>query len=254
MVPPIPWLINSGDADVIAAESQFMADYYLRAGIGQDKIKITGALSDDKLFQIRLERDRHRSELEERYGFLIKDKLILIGLPPDQFSAGKREGCEFDNYQDLIRFIVSIVTKLGGDHVTVLINLHPRIRRSDVDWLSSLGAFIVDESIEDLVPLSDIYIAVASATIRLAISCALPVVNFDAYQYDYDDYKKMAGVLEIKSKNDYEIFVSRLLNDDDFYFATKLLQEETASSLCLLDGKSGARILALFDRLIGEVG
>lgn len=57
MVPAIPWLINSCGADAIAAESQFMSDYYLRAGIQKEKIRFTGALSDDRLFALLKERD-----------------------------------------------------------------------------------------------------------------------------------------------------------------------------------------------------
>ena len=123
--------------------------------------------------------------LGERFEVLIKKNIILIGLPPDQFGAGKRQGCEFDTYQDLIRFMVGTVTSLSGSDANVLINLHPRINPASVAWLKALGATIIDEPIERLVPLADIYVAVASATIRLGISCGIPVVNYDAYQYDY---------------------------------------------------------------------
>lgn len=255
MVPPIPWLINSGDADAIAAESQFMSDYYLRAGIQKEKICFTGALSDDRLFSLLQERDLHRRALGERFGIPIKDKVVLIGLPPDQFGGGKRQGCEFDTYEDLIRFMVSVVASFSGSLVTVLINLHPRIRHADVVWLSALGATIIDEPIERLVPLADVYVAVASATIRLGIACGIPVVNYDAYQYDYDDYKGLAGVCEVKVKNDYENVLVGLLNDQLFYSKVHAAQKATASKLWLVDGKAGARLLNLFDRLAlsGEV-
>jgi hypothetical protein len=255
MVPAIPWLINSCDADAIAAESQFMSGYYLRAGIQKEKVRFTGALSDDRLFALIKERDLHRRALGERFGILIKEKVILIGLPPDQFGGGKRQGCEFDSYQDLIRFMVGVVASLSGSLVTVLINLHPRIKHADVVWLSALGATIVDEPIERLVPLADVYVAVASATIRLGISCGIPVINYDAYQYDYDDYKGLAGVCEVKSKQDYESVLGALINDQLFYSKIHAAQKETASNLCLVDGKAGERLLNLFNRLTssGEV-
>lgn len=249
MVPAIPWLINSGDVDAIAAESQFMSDYYLRAGIRKEKIYFTGALSDDRLFSLLLERDQYRRALGERFGILIREKVILIGLPPDQFGGGKRQGCEFDSYEDLIRFMVGTVTSLSGSQATVLINLHPRIKHVDVLWLASLGATIVDEPIERLVPLVDVYVAVASATIRLGISCGIPVVNYDAYQYDYDDYKGLAGVCEVKSQHDYETVVDGLIHDQLFYSKIHSAQKATASNLCLVDGKAGERLLNLFNQL-----
>lgn len=249
MVPDIPWLINSGHADVIAAESQFMADYYLRAGIRKEKIHFTGALADDKLFSLLLAREQNRSMLGESHGVLMRERVILIGLPPDQFGAGKRQGCEFDSYEDLIRFMVGTVTSVSGSEATVLINLHPRIRHADVAWLATLGATIIDEPIESLVPLADVYVAVASATIRLGISCGIPIVNYDAYQYDYDDYKGLAGVCEVKSKHDYETVVDRLIHDQLFYSKIKAAQKATANNVCLVDGKAGERLLSLFDHL-----
>jgi hypothetical protein len=246
MVPAIPWLINSCDADAIAAESQFMSSYYLRAGIQKEKVRFTGALSDDRLFVLLKERDLHRSALGERFGILIREKVILIGLPPDQFGGGKRQGCEFDRYEDLIRFMVGVVASLSDSQATVLINLHPRINHEHVAWLSAFGATIVDEPIERLVPLADVYVSVASATIRLGISCGIPVVNYDAYQYDYDDYKGLAGVCEVKSKHDYESVLGALINDQSFYSKIHAVQKETASNLCLVDGKAGERLLNLF--------
>ncbi len=250
MVPAIPWLINSGNADAIAAESYFMSDYYLNAGIEKDKVRFTGALSDDKLFALLNERDVHRTALGERFGVPIRERIFLIGLPPDQFGGGKRQGCEFDSYKELIRFMVGMVASLSGSKVTVLVNLHPRVKLADVVWLSALGATIIDEPIERLVPLVDVYIAVASATIRLGISSGIPVVNYDAYQYDYDDYKGLLGVCEVKSMRDYESVLSALINDHYFYSKIHAAQKETASSLCLVDGKAGERLLSLFSSLI----
>ena len=250
MVPANPWLINSGHADAIAAESQFMSDYYQRAGIQKEKIHLTGALSDDKLYSILQGRAAHRTALGLRLGIQIEEKVILVGLPPDQFGAGKRKGSEFDSYEELIRFMIETIVSLRDNETTVLINLHPRIDRAAVAWLETLDVIIVPEPIEALVPLADVYLAVASATIRLGISCGIPVINFDAYQYDYDDYKGLSGVCEVKSKFDYENVVRALIHDQAFYSKIKVAQQNTADSLCVLDGKTGERMLALFNRLM----
>lgn len=250
MVPANPWLINSGHANAIAAESQFMSDYYQRAGIQKEKIHLTGALSDDKLYSSLHKRAAHRTTLGLRLGLRIEERVILVGLPPNQFGAGKRKGSEFESYEELIRFMIGTIAAHRNAETTVLINLHPRIDRMTVSWLEALGATIVLEPIEALVPLADVYVAVASATIRLGISCGIPVINFDAYQYDYDDYKGLPGVCEVKSKITYESVVSDLIYDQAFYSKIKLAQQNTADNLCTLDGKAGERLLALFDRLV----
>jgi len=144
--------------------------------------------------------------------------------------------------------IDAVMATIGPD-TTVLINLHPRIRLSDTTQLEKSGAIIIHEAIEDLVPLADLYISVASATIRLGITCGIPVINYDAYQYGYDDYKGLAGVCEVKSKHDYESVLGALINDQLFYSKIQAAQKATASNLCLVDGKAAERLLNLFNRL-----
>jgi hypothetical protein len=135
----------------------------------------------------------------------------------------------------------------------VLINLHPRIKYADVAWLSTLGVTIIDEPIDRLIPLADLYIAVASATIRLGISCGIPVINYDAYKYDYDDYQGLPGVCEVKNRHDYKSILNDLINDKSFYLKIHEAQKATASHLCVIDGRSSERLLNLFARLTSSV-
>lgn len=249
ITPSNPWLINSGNVNAIAAESRFMCNYYERSGIAPEKISFTGALSDDRLFAVSAKREYYRLELQKRSGVILKKKLVLIGLPPDQFDAGKRSGCEFTSHKELIKYMVDTVMATIGPDTTVLVNLHPRISLSDVTQLENSGARIIREAIEGLMPLADLYISVVSATIRLGISCGIPVINYDAYQYDYDDYKGLAGVCEVKFKNDYENLLGALINDQLFYSKIHEAQKQTANELCLVDGKAGERLLNLFNRL-----
>lgn len=253
-VPDQPWVINSGTADAIAAESQFMAAYYARAGIRASKIRITGTLADDNLFEMLRQRGVARSALGERIQRRIQGKLVLIGLPPDQFGAGVRAGCEFQRYLDLIQFMVSEAAQCAGANDTIIINLHPRVRFEDVAHLETLGATIVREPIEDLVPLADLYIAVVSATIRLAVSCGIPVVNYDAYQYNYDDYKLLPAVLELRKKSEYRETLIRLFTDARYFAAVQSEQHQAVQQHGCLDGKSGLRILALIDELTAQSG
>ena len=249
IVPDIPWLINSSDADAIAAESQFMSDYYMRAGIKRNKIRFTGSLSDDRIFSLLSQRDYYRKELELRCNISLTERIVLIGLPPDQFGGGKRQGCEFDNHEELIRFMIDTVKELSDERTTILINLHPRIKYNNTSILSTYQAMIINEPIEHLVPLADVYIAVASATIRLGMSCGIPVVNYDAYQYNYDDYKGQPGICEAKSKQEYRSFIDAILNDPTTYCKLQKAQMKVASNSCQVDGKAGERLLNLFDEL-----
>ena len=51
IAPPVPWLINSGETDAIAVESDYLAKYYRRAGIPKRQLRVTGSLSEDAAFR-----------------------------------------------------------------------------------------------------------------------------------------------------------------------------------------------------------
>lgn len=246
--PKIPWLINSGNADALAAESQFMYDYYVRAGIDKSKLRLTGALSDDILFNALENRASYRTDFANRFNIKLKNKIILIGIPPDQLGSGIRDGCEFNNYNNLVKFMVETVTSNIQNEYSVLINLHPRVQKDSLNWIEDTGAKIVDTPIETAIPLADLYIAVTSATVRLAMSCGIPVINYDAYYYNYDDFVDVSEVYEAKSKQQYTSYVEKLTSE-------LLNRPDTNSKLTKahnIDGKSSQRMLHLFSELISS--
>jgi hypothetical protein len=251
ITPSNPWLINSGHATKIAAESRFMADYYVAAGIPQEKLELTGALYDDILYEARQHRTQGRAELQRSHGVRPDRPLVLLALPPNQVAVEPRPGFQFLNYREMVDLMVRTLAE-RRERFEVGVNLHPRIARSDVvDIMEKYGVPIIDQPIEQLVPLSDLYIATASATIRLAINCGIPVVNYDAYRYDYDDYKGLEGVIIVDDKAEFVSIYDRLTSEPEFYELIASAQRKTAERFALLDGRSHERMLALFDRLAG---
>lgn len=249
IVPDNPWLINSGRIDVIAVESRFMLNYYVRAGIAESKLRLTGALSDDQLYHAVQHKDCFRRTQEISRNVVFKRRKILLALPPDQFVGKTLNGCEFSDYESLIKFIVRTTVTAAGSDASVLVNLHPRTSSESVSYLADMEVVVLDEAIETLVPLADIYIAVASATIRLAVSCGIPVINYDAYAYNYDDYNNLGGVIEVKTKTAFSTAVETLSNDETEFTRASAAQITAASELCELDGQAASRMLALFDEL-----
>lgn len=47
--PPQPWILNSGDAEAIAVESEAMLAHYRACGFPETQLEVTGALYDDEL-------------------------------------------------------------------------------------------------------------------------------------------------------------------------------------------------------------
>ncbi len=229
-----------------------MYEYYKKAGIKEEKLRWTGSLSDDVLFHILQHRDQKRSELETRLPKRLRKKIVLVALPPNQFASGHRKGVEFRDYDSLIRFMLSTLTRFCGKDHTILANPHPRLDVSSIAWIESMGVSIVAEPIESLVPLADLYVAVASATIRLAMSCGVPTINFDAFHYYYNDYTDTPGICEVRSCKDYEAIVEKLMLDRDFFQTLQKHQRDNAERLYTIDGQAGSRMLALFDALVAH--
>jgi hypothetical protein len=127
--------------------------------------------------------------------------------------------------------------------------MHPRITQEEIERLDLTGFGVAPDNIAQLVPLSKFYIASSSATIRLAINCGIPVVNYDVYQYDYDDYKHVPGVLLIKTQADYADAVHGLGSSDAQYDELRNAQTLFAREQTLIDGNAGARLLQLLDRI-----
>lgn len=247
--PPIPWLINSGHVDKIAAESRFMENYYLSSGIPARQIQFTGALYDDVLFHARRAVHSRRSALYGRLGCSPKQRLILCALPPNQLRGQGRPQCSFDEYALLLKSFVEPLSHLV-DTCNVLLTPHPRIDEEDLVYVKARGLYIARDNIADLVPLCDLYIASCSATIRLAVNCGIPVVNYDVYRYDYDDYKNVPGIKTISQNEDYVNTVHQLGDFGTEYAVLESAQQVFAAQETLMDGQAGCRIVSLIDELL----
>lgn len=244
LAPPLPWIINSGDADVIAVESERMQEYYIEAGLPESKLVATGALSDDILSRGIFFANTRRASLYAELGLTNDLPLLLCALTPDQIRAG-REGCDFISYTALVDFWLSNLAKVKN--FNVVIRLHPRMKIEDYWFIEDYGIKVAAWDTADLIPLCDIYVASVSATIRWAIACGKPVINYDVYRFRYQDFSQVKGVITIEEKHDFTSVLSRLTNDLVYYEEVASAQRQEAKFWSHLDGKSGERMLSLID-------
>jgi hypothetical protein len=251
IAPSIPWLINSGHADAIAAESRFMEEYYLTAGIPADRLRRTGSLTDDVLFRQLAAAPETRRRLSVELGFPADRPLIVCALPPNQLAGSGRQECEFHDYDSVLRAFLEPLDDLA-DEYNVVLALHPRTTSAEAAALAGCRARRSTRNVAELIPLGHIFVACCSATIRLAITCGIPVVNYDVFVYDYDDYKGVPGVATISSQTGYREALTRLARSTEQYEDARRRQAEFAGRHTVLDGHAGERLLTLFDELSRE--
>jgi hypothetical protein len=242
LTPPEPWILNSGYADAIAVESAAMYDYYCAAGIPARQLVNTGSLPDDVMARGLAEAPLRRRSILREFGVQDDKPLLLCALPPDQ-NTYDRLGCEFINFDDLLEFWGDCLNTITGWNI--IVRPHPKTAPERIDSLRQRGLLDSYADTAALVPMCDLYVASASATIRWAIACAKPVINYDVYQYGYKDFEALRGVSLVNTRAQ---FCERLLHvtrNEGERAALTAAQKAVSSRWGRLDGLSGERLLSL---------
>lgn len=252
--PPLPWISSSTRGDCIIVESRAMKDYYLRCGIAEKLLQDAGSISNDELAKGFRNQGALRESLLKELGLDLGKKMILTALPPDSlYMTGGRPECEFKTYRELTIFWVEALKKKASNY-NIVISLHPSVNIEDFRYLESENVKISGKSIVYLIPLCDIFVASVSSTIRWAIACAKPVVNYDVYIYRYADFMKVKGVIYLDKSKDYLETIQKLNEDNEFLTSVQNQIATEASYWGNTDGREGERILGVFGDLIASRG
>ncbi len=248
IAPPCPWGFNSGFADAVCAESEEMIDYYLACGLPREQIVDTGSPANDVLAEYAATAPQRRSELLRDLGLTDARPLIIAALPPDfLYLDGGRPECDFRKYDDLVAFWHRSLTSL--DNCNVLLSLHPSVSPEAFRHLETNNLRIGPGNTASLVPLGDLYVASVSSTIRWAIACGKPVINYDVYRYRYTDYLRVPGVATMEEQAEFVAELKRMANDLEYRRKRTLQQQSVADRWGRLDGLAGRRLLELFQKL-----
>ncbi len=248
--PPDPWMMNSGFANAIAVENRAMKNYYLEAGIPATKLNVVGAVYDDHLAGFFLNKKRELALLRSELGIANAKPLLVIGGCPNQTGCCNPGGFEFADMEDMARLLARAVCILQDDY-EIIVRPHPNYPEMGENLATEgIRATMLDTA--RLVALSDLYIAFASATIRWAIACGVPTINYDVFHYDYADFKSVPGVVHVSNLPEFSSTVADLVPDSPRYAELKRLQDQAAPDWGKLDGKSATRIAHLIEELCAQ--
>src|SRR5262249_44229198 len=148
-------------------------------------------------------------------------------LPPDQLTTYVGN-CEFKTYAELIDGWTSAL-QVVADRFAIVVRPHPRTAQAALIPLRQAGFALSQDDTAELIPLCDLYVAALSATIRWAIACGRPVVNYDVYGYRYTDYANVPGVLTVERVDDFRSLMAGLAHDPNRLAALTRQQAAMAS-------------------------
>lgn len=245
--PPNPWMMNSTYANIIAVENEQMLKYYKQNGIPPSKMKITGACYDDNLAAFLLNKFEERKKLYNELNINSDKPFLLIGGFPNQLTGGTPPGFDFADAEEAVDFIGNCLRELRNDY-EIIFRPHPNYL--ELGELFAKKNFLVTHiDTARLVALSDIYIAFASATIRWAISCGIPTINYDIFYYDFSDYKHVQGVLNVCAKDDFRK-ATQMISEPEQLLSLKTYLETEKLEWGYMDGGSTGRIQSLVQELL----
>lgn len=196
-----PWLVNAGSVGGIAVESARMRDSYLSQGFPPAKLHITGHPSMDIMHRKQSNFLEERQKLT-RYGVSPDGPLIVVAMPPDQTSS---RPIEFGSYQSILDAFTQPTRSVTD--ANIIVSPHFNVSEDHRAFLRSRGIPVAEVSASELLPLADLFVASVSSTIKWALACGIPTIDYDVYGYRYSLYD---GVAQVQTASTYEQFLDAL--------------------------------------------
>jgi hypothetical protein len=243
VAPPTPWILNSSRATAIAVESKAMHEHYTAYEIPEAQLVTTGSVTDDLMYRALQQKDELRRSLQLDPG----KPVLLCSLPPNQLAVPRPE-CQFSDFRSLVDFWLNELKRMAGWEIVV--KLHPTMRPEDVAYVRTFDIRISDLETTSLIPLCDVYNPSVSSTIRWALACGKPVLNYDVFVYRYREFASEPAVLTVFDRDAFSGALRRLAQDNESLRDLTDKATGAAARWGMNDGRSMDRILGLFDQLV----
>ena len=192
-------------------------------------------------------------EICSRYGWQPDRPLILCGFPPDQYGGTDTSRFEFPDYDALVEAWMESFRMLSA-RANILIRPHPRIPFERLSSFESANVKLALQPTAELIPLCDLYVASISATIRWAIACGIPVINYDTFRYRYADYESAPGVIGVEEVKEFRSLMIRFVTDEKFAAELRERQRSVMNYWGQLDDGTGRRLSALVLEAVAGAG
>ncbi len=239
-----PWTVHGGYANILAAESKIMLNHYLKEGVQPKKLVLTGSPYCDYL-KTCLDLNNKNLEISNNQN-IDNQKSILVCWPPSYHNE-RSKLCEFDNYEDLTSTVFKFLSQLKNVRVTI--NLHPAVQSEFKSFAENFNINISTSYILDELVRHDIYVSCYSSTVRWAIALGKPVINYDFYQFNLNDYDEASGVLKVSKQEEFEHVMKMVLEKGQYLHEIQTAQKLISTDWGMIDGLNFERIYNEINKL-----
>ena len=182
-------------------------------------------------------------KLKKKLNIKKNKKILLVNGCPDQ-----SKNCPLFPFNDMTDFLFNLKKKLFilKNHFEIVIRPHPNYKEFGDFFLKNSNFVVTYDDTAHLVAISDILLAFASATIRWGLSCKIPIINYDVFNYSYDDFIHESGVKNINSLEQLESFFLKIKSKTNFYYLKRNC--EMNDNWGFMDGKTKKRVIKQIDK------
>jgi hypothetical protein len=239
-----PWTTQGGAADYLACGSKAMYEHYRREGLPKGKLRWLGSPYCDAIADVLAGEPTCARACAEATKIVSGRTRILLSLPPS-YHESRRGTNEFATYEEMCRSLVDACASIPGAEVTL--SIHPATPPDQRAMLERLDATVIPEWVIRLIPRHDVYVTSFSSTIRWALACGKPVINYDAYQFRLEVFRDARAMTTTNRAAEVASLVARLADDEAYGRAAKQAADD-AHRWGTLDGGNTRRIVEFLKR------
>ena len=240
VLPQFPWRYGESYADYVLLDNKLQKERCINDKTMPEKLKVVGDTELDELFN-----NWSKCTQTSIHKKTTTQKKVIIALP-QLYEHGLL------NFEDQWQLVNDLCLGVVQHELECTLSLHPKMplkRYKDLENIS--GVYINTEPLRNILPRADIFIASNGSTTWLwAALCGIPTVlcDWSGLNYDFIEDEKL-GIQIIRSKQEYPIFLSKLINNNDFFKQQQKLQLNALDSLAKFDGKASLRISKFINKL-----
>jgi hypothetical protein len=188
-----PWCIGNGPADIVCVDNAETLERYAAEGVSRNKLRIVGDTAYDALYGSFAARNDLRAKMISNGLIDVGRKTVVIALP--QFA--EQGLMEWPEHWLEIEKLLSSVCECGHN---VIVSLHPRVNSKDYRHLESKYPIcITKDSLKDILPVADVFVATNSSTVFWSVLCGIPVVVLDYFGLDSSLFAGLKSIVYVRN-------------------------------------------------------